>query len=34
MNYWLEAKKAKDMPKDYGGYDRVIDEDNGSWMAG
>jgi phage terminase large subunit len=34
MNYWLEAKKEKEQPKDYGGYDRVIEQDNGSWMVG
>ena len=34
MNYWREAKKEKEKPKDYGGYERLDEGDGGSWMAG
>lgn len=34
MNYWREAKKEETKLRDYGGYNRIEDEEDGSWMAG
>lgn len=34
MVYWRESLKEEPKPRDYGGYNIIDTEDDGSWMAG